>query len=162
MAQRPNLLYSFSNSWPMLEENGSFSESSEMMVWLRWLTSKVQWSVSIGFILLPGMVIFLYKNVAEDLEMCAISPIKEGSKDAYISLIQCVGSADLKFESTSKELKRKKLIKTDKQRMQYQKMRNNLKWRFGRGRNRFSGSQTREESGHRVTLAGGETWLSPS
>lgn len=59
--------------------------------------------------------------------MCAISPIKEGSKDACISSIQCVGSTDLKFESTSKELKRKKLIKTDKHIMQYQKMRNNLK-----------------------------------
>lgn len=48
------------------------------------------------------MVIFLYKNIDEDLEMRATSPIKEGSKDAYIFSNQCVGSTDLKFESTSK------------------------------------------------------------
>lgn len=52
-------------------------------------------------------MIFLHENVDEDLEMCAVNPVEEGSRDAYISATRPIGSPDLRFDSTSKGLKRK-------------------------------------------------------
>lgn len=55
-------------------------------------------------------MIFLYKNVDEGLEICAINPIKEGSKDAYISAVQSVHSTGLNL-NPHKEAEKKRIIK---------------------------------------------------
>lgn len=69
------------------------------------------------------------KNVDEDLKICSINLREEGSKDTWDFILPSVGFTDLKFESTSKELKRKTLVKADEQIIphlcqQHQKTRN--------------------------------------